>query len=233
METVIIIPAFNEEATIAKVIGDIKQTIDADILVVNDGSHDRTSIIAHELGVLVIDLMENQGIGAAMRTGYQYAYAKNYHFAIQVDADGQHDISRIYDVLNPVRSAQCDMAIGSRYILESGYRTPFLRRCGIQYLSVFLYALHRKRILDTTSGYRAVNRKIIEAFIDLYPDDYPEVPMLSYLLKNNYRICEIPVVMKQRQGGKSSIDFWDAAVYMMKTTFVCLKQYFNPPRGII
>lgn len=226
MDTVIIIPAFNEEDTVAQVIREIHMRIEVDILVVNDGSRDRTSEIAHALGVTVIDLEDNQGIGVAMKTGYQYAYAHGYQYAIQVDADGQHDLHRVNDLLREVRGARFDMAIGSRYIRKTHYQTPFLRRFGIRYFSALLYILHGKRVWDTTSGYRVINRKVMRIFLDLYPDDYPEVPTLSYLLQHNYRVCEIPVEMKKRQGGKSSINFGDAFIYMIKTTAVCLRQYF-------
>ena len=227
MDTVIIIPAYNEEATIAQVIKDVQKSMDADIVVVNDGSRDHTSAITHELGVKVIDLQENQGIGVAMRTGYQYAYAQNYQFAIQVDADGQHDINRLQDILDLIKNKQCDMAVGSRYVIKTNYHSTFLRRLGIRYFSILLYVLHKKWIKDTTSGFRAVNQKVINVFMKQYPDDYPEVPMLSYLLKHDFSVCEIPVEMKQRQGGKSSINFTDSIVYMIKTTAVCLKQYFT------
>ena len=219
-------PAFNEEDTVAQVIQEIREHMDVDILVVNDGSRDRTSEIVHTLGVMVIDLENNQGIGVAMRTGYRFAYTHGYKYAVQIDADGQHDLNRIDELLRMVKNAYCDMAIGSRYIRKSHYKTPFFRRFGIQYFSVLLYLSYKTWIKDTTSGFRAINREVMQIFLERYPNDYPEIPMLSYLLQHHYRVYEIPVEMKKRQGGKSSINFWDAFIYMIKTTIVCLKQFF-------
>jgi len=225
-----IIPAYNEEKTIASVINELKTHKFIDILVINDGSRDSTSKIAHSLCVEVIDSIENQGIGSAMKKGYQFANNNGYDIAIQVDADGQHDISKINELILVIKENNFDMVIGSRYIEKTQYVPSIFRHLGAKYFSFFIFLLHKKTIKDTTSGYRVVNKLLINYFAEYYPSYYPEVPMLSRLIDLKYKICEIPVEMKKRQGGKSSISFWDSFYYVIKITYICIREKIRHKR---
>lgn len=227
MKIITIIPAFNEEATIKTVIQEVKMNEGVDIIVVNDGSKDRTSELAHDTGVAVIDFPKNKGIGKAMQAGYQYAVEHDYDIAIQVDADGQHDIKKLPELISKIKDGENDMVIGSRYVTKTKYVSSFFRYLGIKYCSFLMHLLHGIKIKDPTSGFRAVNRKVMQHYIMCYLDDYPEVPALSYLLHRSYKICEIPVEMRKRQGGKSSISFADSFIYFIKVTGICIKGYMN------
>ncbi|HHW48132.1 MAG TPA: glycosyltransferase family 2 protein [Clostridiaceae bacterium] len=219
MKILVIIPAYNEEASIGAVISQIKHsTPEADIVVVNDGSKDNTSSRAREAGAVVIDLPFNLGIGGAMQTGYKYAAQNNYDIAVQVDGDGQHDPSYIKTLMQPVLENRADMAIGSRYVSKTGYKSPLLRRTGMLFFSTLVSLLTGQHVKDTTSGFRVVNKKIIKFFAENYPTDYPEVDVLVRLHRKNFRIIEIPVEMHERQGGKSSITAIRSIYYMIKVS---------------
>jgi len=214
-----IIPAYNEEATISKVINDIMiNNKDIDILVVNDGSTDNTFNEACGFEAMVIDLPYNLGIGGAMQTGYMYAYKNNYDIAIQIDGDGQHDPSDIDEIIRPVINNEVDMIIGSRFISNTGYKSTFFRRSGMIYFSNLINLFTGNKIQDTTSGFRAVNRKIIEVFAKDYPLAYPEVEVIVKLNKMGFRIREIPVFMHKRNFGKSSITPLKSIYYMFRVT---------------
>ena len=215
----IIIPAYNEELSIGKVITEIKtKNKEVDILVVNDGSTDNTFNEACKYGVMVIDLPCNLGIGGAMQTGYMYAYKNDYDIAVQVDGDGQHDPSDIEEIIKPVMNNEVDMIIGSRFINKTGYKSTIFRRSGMIYFTNLIKILTGKRIEDTTSGFRAVNRKIIELFAKDYPLEYPEVEVIVKLSKMGYKIKEIPVFMHKRNFGKSSITPIKSIYYMIRVT---------------
>lgn len=216
----VIIPAYNEEATIGKVITEIKRNNkNVDILVVNDGSSDNTFSEACKYGVMVIDLPCNLGIGGAMQTGYIYALKNTYDIAVQVDGDGQHDPADISEIVKPVVNNEVDMIIGSRFINKTGYKSTFFRRSGMIYFTNLINLLTGKKITDTTSGFRAVNRKIIELFAKEYPTEYPEVEVIVKLNKMGYKIKEIPVFMHERNFGKSSITPLKSIYYMVRVTF--------------
>jgi len=215
----IIIPAYNEEATIGKVITEIKQNNkEVDILVVNDGSTDSTFNEACKYGVMVIDLPCNLGIGGAMQTGYIYALKNNYDIAVQVDGDGQHNPADISQIIKPVANNEVDMIIGSRFVNNTGYKSTIFRRSGMIYFTQLINLLTGKKISDTTSGFRAVNRKIIEQFAKEYPVEYPEVEVIVKLNKMGYKIKEIPVLMQERSFGKSSITPVKSIYYMIRVT---------------
>lgn len=224
MRVIVIIPAYNEEKSIGDVIDEVKQKSNADIVVINDGSKDCTASIARKKGVKVIALKDNHGIGYAMRKGYLYAKRNDYDIAIQVDADGQHDIDSLNRLIIYICKKNYDMVIGSRFVEKTNYSASFFRYMGIRYFSFLIYLLHGKVVKDTTSGYRAVNKKMIHFFAEQYPSGYPEVPTLSMLFENSRRVCEIPVQMRERQAGKSSITCWKAVCYFFTVTFICIKQ---------
>lgn len=219
MKILAILPAYNEEASIKYVIEKIRQNAEAiDIIVINDSSKDRTSEIARSLNADVIDLPNNLGIGGAMQTGFKFAQRNDYDIAIQIDGDGQHNPEYLNDILKPVIEKKCDMAIGSRFIGfgKTGFQSSFLRRFGIKILSAAIKYATNFRIKDTTSGFRAINRKVIAFFADDYPNDYPEPESIVMLNKKMFEIMEVPVVMSERYGGKSSIRAIDTIYYMIK-----------------
>ena len=219
MKILIIIPAYNEETTIQKVIRSINLKMpEADILVVNDGSTDDTSKKASQAGAKVVDLPYNLGIGGAVQTGYIYAKENDYDIAVQVDADGQHDPSYIKDLIKPLIENSADVAVGSRYISKTDYRSSICRRMGMVFFSFLVSLLTNQKFKVTTSGFRAVNKDVINCFANNYPDDYPEVDVLVKLKKKNFRIVELPVQMLERQGGKSSITAFRSLYYMVKVS---------------
>jgi len=219
LKVLVIIPAYNEEASISAVITKIRlSTPEADIVVINDGSSDNTSGKARDAGAVVIDLPFNLGIGGAMQTGYKYAAQNNYDIAVQVDGDGQHDPSYIKSLIQPVVENRADMTIGSRYVSKTGYKSPFFRRTGMLFFSALINLLTGQQVKDTTSGFRVVNKKIIKLFAESYPTDYPEVDVLVKLHRKKFRVMEIPVEMHERQGGKSSITALRSIYYMIKVS---------------
>ena len=221
-KTLIIIPAYNEEGSVARVIENIRRDVpDADILVVNDGSRDRTARQARESGAMVMNLPYNMGIGSAVQSGFLFAKEKGYHFAVQVDGDGQHPASEIPRLLAALTNG-VDMSIGSRFVQNTKYRAPFLRSVGIKIFSFLVTMLVGKRVYDTTSGFRAINRKAILLLTETYPHDYPEVEALITLHRNGMRFVEVPIEMNYRQEGKSSISAKAGVYYMLKVTLAVL-----------
>ena len=212
-----IVPAHNEQGTVASVVGAIRaQLPNAAVVVVDDGSLDHTAQIARHAGAMVLSLPVNLGMGGAMQTGYAYAARQGYDVAIQIDGDGQHDPSQAGALIDVVRSGRADMAIGSRYLAQRRKGSSFLRRLGNAFLARYLSLVTRSRITDPTSGFRAVNRRVIEFYACEYPTDYPEPEAIAVLWRNGFRVVEVPVTMRERQGGRSSIDALRACYYMIK-----------------
>ena len=213
----VIIPAYNEQASIARVIERVKESVPAaDIVVINDGSHDSTSLAAYESGAKVISLPYNLGIGAAVQTGFILAQAGNYEIAVQVDGDGQHDPAEIEVLMSRLLADECDVVVGSRYLTDRGYVTPLPRLLGTKILAAYVSMLAGQKFSDTTSGFRASNRRAIGICAENYPADYPEPESLLTFRKIGLRVSEVPVHMNKRYGGKSSITpFW-SAYYMIK-----------------
>lgn len=220
---VIIIPAYNEAENIAYVINDISRNYkEADILVVNDGSTDATAKVAEELGVKVVTLPFNLGIGSAMQTGYMYAEREGFDIAVQFDGDGQHRADQIDILIKPIIENTSDIVIGSRFIGENTYNLTLPRLVGSRIFSKVVSFLVGKKLTDTTSGFRTVNREVIKFFNDNYPEDYPEVEALVLLHKAKFRIGEVPVRMEERLKGKSSITPFQAFYYMVKVLLATL-----------
>lgn len=225
MKIMAIVPAYNEEKNIYKVVSSIKKyRPDVDVLVVNDGSTDDTSYEARRAGARVIDITCNLGIGGAVQTGYIYAIDNGYDIVIQIDGDGQHDAKDLSRLINCIETGEADMAIGSRFIDSTGYKPTLLRKIGIEFFSIIASLLIGCPIKDTTSGYRAVNRKVIELFANYYPLDYPEVEALVYASRRGVKIKEISVDMKERAEGRSSITPFKAFYYMIKVTLALIIQ---------
>jgi glycosyltransferase involved in cell wall biosynthesis len=217
MKTLVIVPAYNEESCITGVVRDLEDNFpEGDILVVNDGSLDRTSEVANALGVWVIDLPYNVGIGGAVQTGLLYALAEGYDAAIQFDGDGQHMADEIQKILSPYKKGDVDLVVGSRFLSEGGFASSLQRRLGAKILSFVVSTLIGKRITDTTSGFRVYGRKAIDFFSSQYPEDYPEVEAFILAHKKGLRIEEVPAEILPRASGKSSITTTRAVYYMAK-----------------
>jgi glycosyltransferase involved in cell wall biosynthesis len=217
MKILIIVPAYNEEASLPGVIQDLRDHIpDADILIVNDGSRDATSRIARKIDVKVLDLPFNLGIGGAVQAGYLYAERNAYDIAVQFDGDGQHLAKEINKLLQPIVTNQADLVVGSRFLMAGAYKAPVFRKLGIGIFSFILSNITGLAVTDSTSGFRATNRRVIEFFARTYPDDYPEVEALVLLHKFGLRMMEVPVTMRERTGGRSSITATRSAYYMTK-----------------
>ncbi|HET6829892.1 MAG TPA: glycosyltransferase family 2 protein [Solirubrobacterales bacterium] len=214
-----IVPAYNEEGMIARVVRDIdRHAPDFNVLVVDDGSVDSTAKEAEEAGAIVLRHPFNLGIGGAMQSGYKYALAHGYDVAVQVDGDGQHKAEYLPEMLDALHTedAEADMVYGTRFRGDPGYKVPFGRRLGNLIFSLVLTAITRQKITDPTSGFRMVNRRGIELFARDYPHDYPEVEAILMLHNNRLRIHEVQVRMNARGFGRSSIDYPRAAYYMVK-----------------
>ena len=213
----IIVPAYNEEESLHGVIQDLRSHVaQADILVVDDGSCDRTSDVARQAGVSVTNMPFNLGIGGAMQTGFQYARTKGYDIAIQFDGDGQHLAAEIGILLDTLRKGGADIVIGSRFLNRGEYHPPFFRKIGIWIFSRVLSAIIGMPVTDTTSGFRAANRRVIDFFSRIYPEDYPEVESLVLLHRAGMTIAEAPARMRNRTSGRSSITPIRSAYYMVK-----------------
>jgi glycosyltransferase involved in cell wall biosynthesis len=212
-----IVPAFNEAATIAEVVLEIRDFDPSlEVLVVDDGSIDATSAIAEAAGARVLRLPINLGIGGAVQAGYLYAFEHDFDLAVQVDGDGQHDAGELGRLLEPVLSRRADLVIGTRFAGDPSYRAPLARRIGITLFAALVSLRVRQRMTDTTSGFRAVNRRGIKLFAADYPHDYPEVESVVTAARGQLRVCEVPVAMRQRAAGTSSITTFRSFYYVVK-----------------
>ncbi|MCQ1531173.1 glycosyltransferase family 2 protein [Lutispora saccharofermentans] len=225
MKVMVVVPAYNEEKNIYKVVASIKEYHpEIDVVVVNDGSKDNTCFEAKRAGAFVIDLPQNLGIGGAVQTGYLYGKRNDYDVVIQIDGDGQHDPKDISRLVEVIENKEADMVIGSRFVEQTEYESSSMRKLGINFFSRFVSFVCKQNFYDTTSGYRAANRKVIELFSTYYPKDYPEVETIVYAIKRGIRIKEVSVDMNKRQGGKSSITPLKSVYYMIKVTSAILLQ---------
>lgn len=223
MKVLLIIPAYNEEQSIERTIQMVTSYQDKvdfvlDYVVINDGSTDGTAEILDKKNINHVDLITNLGIGGAVQTGYKYALSHDYDVAVQFDGDGQHDISSINAIITPIAMGKADLVIGSRFVEKgtSGFQTTFMRRFGVNVISFFIRLVTGKKVFDTTSGYRAGNRKVISFFAQRYPVKYPEPESIVHILKKKMRVDEKGVNMFERQGGESSITPIKSIRYMIE-----------------
>jgi glycosyltransferase involved in cell wall biosynthesis len=221
---VAVVPAWNEEEAIGRVVDEIRgfdPTVD--IVVVDDASSDGTAAVAERYGATVLRLPFNVGIGGAVQTGIRYAREEGHDIAVRLAGDGQHDASEIGKLLAPIRAGDADLVIGSRFVDAGGtYRPPFARRMGIRVFARLVSVLGGQRVTDTTSGFVAVNRTGIELFAEQFPHDYPEVEATLVALRSGLRLAQVQVEMRERQTGTSSITFVRALYYIVKVTLALL-----------
>lgn len=223
VRVLVIIPAYNESENIENVIDHLcRQASQYDYLIINDGSTDKTAKICQERHFQFLNLPINLGIGGAVQAGYIYAQRNGYDIAVQMDGDGQHDIAYLADMLQPLMEDTADIVIGSRFLKKEGFQSSATRRVGIKILSFLILITTGKKIMDVTSGYRAVNRRFINIYVNDYPTDYPEPEAIVTAIMNRGRITEVPVKMRAREGGSSSITFLKSVYYMIKVTLAIL-----------
>jgi glycosyltransferase involved in cell wall biosynthesis len=218
LRRVAIVPALNEEHALPAVIDELRAFDPGmDVVVVDDGSVDRTAAVAAAKGARVLRLPFNLGIGGAVQTGFRYAFENGYDLAVRVDGDGQHDPSQLGRLIAPVLAGETDVAVGSRFAADAdGYRSSRTRRIGIRLLARIVSRIVGQRVTDTTSGFQALNRHGIALFARDYPHDYPEVEATVMAFRHRLRLCEVPVVMRERGGGRSSITSLRSVYYMVK-----------------
>jgi glycosyltransferase involved in cell wall biosynthesis len=239
----IIIPCYNEEDNILSLYQEISsianETRQYQItpIFVNDCSTDNTKQLLEDNNLTHLNLSVNLGIGGAVQTGFKYAYRNRFDIAIQMDGDGQHPPKELHKLIQPLLDNNADIVIGSRYLTKEGFQSTALRRFGISYFKWLNKILVGVQINDSTSGYRAVNRKAMEVISDYYPDEYPEPESIILFALKNLKMIEVPVLMRERQSGKSSIRNYKTVYYMFKVTlgtiFLYIRLKFNGKRHII
>jgi glycosyltransferase involved in cell wall biosynthesis len=217
MRRVAIVPAHNEQGSVGRVVLGIR-AVDAglEVVVVDDGSVDGTAAEAAEAGAHVVRLPFNLGIGGAVQTGFRYAADHGFELAVRLDADGQHDPAQLERLVAPILAGDADIVVGSRFLASSGYRAPAARRIGIALFARIVSLLVRRRVTDTTSGFQALNRRAIRLFAADYPHDYPEVEATLMCFKHRLTLTEVPVTMRERESGSSSITALRSVYYAVK-----------------
>jgi glycosyltransferase involved in cell wall biosynthesis len=242
MQVVVIIPALNEEHAIGPLLDELRRQtaadrIDATVVVVDDGSTDRTAEVACARGARVVRLCRNLGIGGAVQTGLRLALREGFDAAVQMDGDGQHPPSELVKLLAPLSSdPPPDLIVGTRYAARGGYRSTALRRVGSTWLRWTLRIVAGVTVTDPTSGYRVYGRRALELFDQTYPYDFPEPEALAEARAAGLSIVEVPVVMRERKGGASSIGSLMAPYYMLKVTVAVVLAFvrnWRRPRNLI
>jgi len=216
-KTLIIIPAYNEEDSIAKVIKEVQVAATLhDVVVIDDGSQDSTGKITQFMGVNTISHPINLGAGAAIQTGLIYACQNNYDIAVVVDGDGQHDPKEIPKLVDTLKERNLDVVIGSRFGGRAEYRTPLARRLGMHIFSLITLLLSKAKINDITSGFRAFNKKAIKYLINEFPLDFPDAELIILLVFSGFKIKEIPVNIRPRLNGTSMYSALRSFYYPLK-----------------
>jgi glycosyltransferase involved in cell wall biosynthesis len=228
LRRIAIVPAFNEEECVPRVIDEIRAfDPEVEIVVVDDGSVDRTTAVAAAKGAQVVRLPFNLGIGGAVQTGFRFAFENGFELAVRVDGDGQHDPAELPKLLEPLLAGEADIVVGSRFAGRGGYRSSRSRRVGITILARAVSLLVRQRVTDPTSGFQALNRHAIALFAADYPHDYPEVEATVMVFKHRLRLKEVPVQMRERAAGRSSIGALAAVYYMVKVLLAIVVAMFR------
>ncbi len=224
MKILAIIPAYNESGNIERVVREVLALpLSVVPLVIDDGSADDTAVCARRAGARVIVLPFNLGIGGAVQAGYRYADVNGFDIAIQVDGDGQHDVSYLAAIIRPLTEARADMVIGSRFLSPAGgFRSSLTRRMGISFFRVLIRSLTGFPTTDPTAGFRACGRRLIKVYAGYYPVDFPEPEAIVVARRLGARLLEVPVEMRARLAGKSSIGRLKSPYYMIKVTAAIL-----------
>ena len=231
MKRIVIIPAYNEIESIVSTVEDIRDNAPGfDYVIINDCSQDGTMRFCTQRGMNIINLPVNLGIGGAVQTGYLYAWRNGYDVAVQFDGDGQHDAKYLNAMADYLEANEADMVIGSRFINKEGFQSSGLRRFGIRYFSLLIRFLTGKTVLDPTSGMRMVNRDVMKIYSEDYPVDYPEPESVVTILNMGKKVLEVPVIMRERQGGVSSISAGRSVYYMVKVTLAILMERMRKRR---
>jgi len=227
----VVVPAWNEEATIADVVREIEREVPtADVLVVNDGSTDDTVAVAHAAGAAVLDLPLNLGVGGAMRAGFKYALREGYELAAQVDADGQHDPRHVALLWETMQSEGADIVIGARFAGAGDYAVRGPRRWAMALLARVLSRVNGARLTDTTSGLKLVNSRALRLFAANYPAEYlgDTVEALVIAARARLKVSQVGVAMRERAGGVPSHNPWKAALFLLRAFFALLISLSRP-----
>jgi len=223
MRALAIVPAWNEERHLPAVLEELRLCAPSwDVCVVDDGSSDGTASVARERGAVLLQLPINLGIGGAVQTGYLWARDHEYDVAAQIDGDGQHDPRHLAAAVRPIEAGTADFVIGSRYLGAGGFRSTALRRAGTRYLSWLLRLRCGAHVTDPTSGFRVAGRRAIELFAASYPSDYPEPEAIAFAMRRGLGVQEVPVVMRSRQHGSSSIGPGRTLYYLIKVSLALI-----------
>jgi glycosyltransferase involved in cell wall biosynthesis len=225
--SLLIIPAFNESGSIANVVQGVRPYFPGDIAVIDDGSEDDTAACARATGAIVLRHPCNLGIGAAVQTGYLFALRNGYDLVVRQDGDEQHDPSYIPKLIDILVRDEADIVVGSRFLAREGYQSTWVRRVGIVVLEV-VSAVIGTHTTDPTSGYWALNRRAVQALAHSHPDDYPETEALVIAARAGCRVREIPVIMRARTAGRSSISALYTGFFMVKVVFALLISRIRP-----
>jgi GT2 family glycosyltransferase len=226
---VVIVPAFNEAANLGPLLAEVRAlACPLDIVVVDDGSHDDTGAAAAAAGARVLRLPFNCGIGAAVQTGLRFALEQRYASVLRIDGDGQHDPRALPDLLAALAAGRADFVIGSRYLAGEGFQSSAARRAGSRWFRLLLRLAAGRAVTDPTSGLWGANQCAAAVLAMVYASDYPEVDAVVHLARRGCTIAEVPVVMRARHAGRSSIDSPRALYYMLKVTVALAAGRFGP-----
>jgi glycosyltransferase involved in cell wall biosynthesis len=237
MRLLIVIPAFNEENALGALLDELKEAqpslpVTSEVVVIDDGSADRTASVAAERGVRVVRLCRNLGIGGAVQTGLRLAHREGFDMAIQVDGDGQHPASEIARLLSRLEQTPApDLVVGSRRLEQEGYQSTTTRRLGQAWLRFWLRLICGLKVTDPTSGFRIYARRALALFSRTYPYDFPEPEALAIAAAGGLVVAEQPVRMRERQGGRSSIVGFKPVYYMIKVTLAVILAHLRHRRG--
>ena len=231
MRVLVVIPAYNEEESIERVVGELRSTApECDYIIVNDCSSDGTAAIIEKNGFNRLNVPVNLGIGGGVQTGYKYAVQEGYDIVVQMDGDGQHDARFLRSIIAPVENGEADLCIGSRFIDKIGFQTSSMRRFGIAILRNLIKFCCGVRVTDATSGFRACTIALAKHYTTHYAQDYPEPEAIVSAAKSGFRVKEVPVEMRERLGGKSSINGFRSAYFMMKVSLAILIYRLTPSK---
>ena len=227
----VVIPAFNEEAVLGRTLDALLQEVSSNqVLVVSDGSTDKTSQIVNDKKIKLLEIPFNLGVGAAMRSGFQFAKENGFQKVIQFDADLQHQPQYIKKIVSELD--KYDVVVGSRFAAKSTYKVSFVRSLAMGLLKESVTRHIGKKMTDVTSGFRGANKKAIEIFADHYPSEYLADTVESLIMAHDkgLTIGEIPVTMQERQGGMPSQNIFRSTLYLFRSILVIIATLTVKPR---